>query len=1465
MLFFRRDDRAPPTIPPDAESRATWLSRITFHWVAPLIARGHRIPLQLPDLPPLLEADQSRLLRHTFSNAYRAVATADLARHTARTDLSTNGTLSGVVDDALADFQLNPAATDALSESTHTPAKVTRLTRLAARIPPRLASKTSRALLPGVLRPFVTAGLFKPFWLLASVVQVLSIRALVARLAAQTSNNPPTTSRWVYLPVALAMTLSTLMMSICQHSVFSNSMRAGMRARAAISANVYRKMLRLSPASLANITDGELGNFLVTDPQRIVDSFSYAHFCLFSFFELSVVFGLLAIDLGLSALFGAAVLVLLVPSQLAFSTYVARARAKVSAASDVRVQKMNEILSGIRMVKLSAWEPHFKRMVEELRSAEVGHLRVAATIRAVNAALFIATPILITLIMFTTHTLLFGRHLSPSVAFSALGYVSIVTRVLTLAPLGWLGMSEAYVASRRLDRFFDLPELSSIPRDERLDVSEVAADDAARALDISSYQTPIESPRNYTKDKFGLTLSHASFSFAARTIEQTEEMSTVLHDITISANPGDLVCIVGPVGSGKSSLLQGMLGEIRCTRGYVSKYGQVAYCSQQPWIINGTLRENITLFGQGETPWDPAWYELVIERCCLGPDIAVLPASDLTEIGERGVNLSGGQKARVALARAVYAKAEIYLLDDPLSAIDSAVTAKILQGLIGPDGILANRVQIIVTHNIHVLPFASHVVVLGGGTVAHAGTFDELRERGIEFSGVLADDIDEDIGNVSENDCEQSDTEDVEHQHEEDHLKEILRDSNVDISPFNEDLKDKKKNDPSSGKTIDEFEENGLGMEDPDIFGKLPGSSTDEPFDQLDNLVVEEDRKTGQVAGRIYQTYIKAGGGYLSLTGVSIIFILSQLIRQLAEFWVAKWTTSIPESLVSNEDKLFSENRHYVLVFLGLSIGTLLFTLLRAAVFTDRTMKASRCLHDKLLERVLHARPSFFDTNPIGRILNRFSKDMDLMDINLPMTSQDVLQIFFIALSAVISISIVIPWFIVSLLPSVILFIFLQKRYKSSSRELKRLDGLAFSPIYSQFVESSVGLATIRAHKWEKEFSSTFEGRVDEHHQAYHMFHSAGRWVGIRLDVVSALVTLATAVVVLAMGDTLDSGLAGVALTQSIIMTGSFQWGIRQAAETENLFTSVERIASMATETKIEAPFEIEEKKPPQSWPSDGVISFEKVVLKYRPELDPALHSLSFSTNSRERIGIVGRTGSGKSSLFVSLFRLVELTEGQITIDGVDISEMGLHDLRSRMAIVPQDPVLFNGTIRSNLDPIGKFSDVELWDALHRVHMSEAINSISGTNEKEGHGLDLMVNEKGSNFSAGERQLLSLARAILSGVRVVVLDEASASLDNHTDMLVQKTVREQLSDRTVLTIAHRLATIADSDRILVMDAGEVVEFDTPAMLLSKGGYFKRLIEETGPVESAILKAIIAQASVAIATTIGSDSPTDNEE
>lgn len=306
--------------------------------------------------------------------------------------------------------------------------------------------------------------------------------------------------------------------------------------------------------------------------------------------------------------------------------------------------------------------------------------------------------------------------------------------------------------------------------------------------------------------------------------------------------------------------------------------------------------------------------------------------------------------------------------------------------------------------------------------------------------------------------------------------------------------------------------------------------------------------------------------------------------------------------------------------------------------------------------------------------------------------------------------------------------------------------------------------------------------------------------------------------------------------------------GVRQAAETENLFTSVERVSTMATEAPVEKPYEILEARPPQSWPSEGVVSFENVVLKYRPELDPALEDLTFKTRPRERVGIVGRTGSGKSSLFVSLFRMVELTSGQITVDGVDISKLGLHDLRSKLAIVPQDPVLFNGTIRSNLDPPGKHDDAVLWDALHRVHMGSAIQGISGSIGEGGHGLDLVVNEKGNNFSAGERQLLSLARAILSGVKVVVLDEASASLDNHTDMLIQKTVREQLSDRTVLTIAHRLATIADSDRVLVIDAGEVVEFDTPRSLMERGGYFARLVDETGSIESAILKAMIAEAS-----------------
>lgn len=928
-------------------------------------------------------------------------------------------------------------------------------------------------------------------------------------------------------------------MSLSQHATFSGSMRAGMRARAAICSEIYAKILRLDPSSIPRVTEGELGNLLVNDTQRILDSYSYFHFCWIGFIEIIVISGLLFIDLGVFALFGVAVLALLVPAQIFFSIKVSHARSRVTIQSDVRVQKMSEILSGIRTVKLSAWEPYFMDVVATLRGNEVRHLRVAAVLRALNAALFLAAPVLVSFATFTAYTLIGKNTLTPAVVFSSIAFFSVLSRVLTFMPLGWLATSEAGVACRRLDRFFNLRELSSIPHDERMDVQHISPTDLGGFEDYSDCDNGSEE-ESVTDGGHGFSrvaLRGVQLSYTPKqSMSDDPNFTAVLTDVSMDVKDGELVSVIGPVGSGKSTLLLGILGEVLCTRGSFQKHGSIAYCAQQPWIVNGTVRENITMFGGSDSQFCSEWYDAVIDKCCLKPDLQIFAAGDMSEIGERGINLSGGQKARIALARAVYSRADIYLLDDPLSAVDSAVSARLLRGVFGPEGLLCDKAQIIVTHQLHILPLSTRIVVLNGGTIEHNGTFEELRNHGVEFSGFsgVEDDLDRERSFAAlERDCGEE-IDDSETEGEE--LNRILKDVNIHLARQSKAEKNVREVDEAA------LEQKKIGDEAEDAYENM-SDAVDHAISNEGQLVAEEDRRVGRVTRDVYKAYVKAGGGYLSLFGVLLLFTLAQVVRQVAEVWLGRWSTA-SDSLddPSDEADLFQENRTNALIFLGLTLGTVFFTLLRAAFFADRTMAASQGLHDQLLKRVLHATPSFFDSNPIGRILNRFSKDIDQMDVMLPITAQDFLQIAFVALGALATIAWILPWFLIPLVPIVAGFIHLQRMYKKSSRELKRIDGISRSPIYAHFVETATGLATVRAYSAEANFTQHFHNQIDLNHAAYHMFACAGRWLGVRLDALAGMVVFFTSLTVLLMAqNVLDPGLAGVALTQSILMTGVFQ------------------------------------------------------------------------------------------------------------------------------------------------------------------------------------------------------------------------------------------------------------------------------------------------------------------------------------
>lgn len=1449
LLSLYGNKNNPPEIDGNAEKSASIISQFTFSWISPLLRRGIYLPIQIGDIPPVRSEFQSSNGGNAFYNIYRTISFIDLeAKH---------GSDSEWVKCLLRHLKMKIPNSNRL---VHSFVKFFSVFDLGL-------SKTSRSVIALTAKSMTLGALIKQLWIISAIAQALSIGQIIKGLSKIEQSSSSSTSRWIYFPFALIIGISSLTMSVSHHGMFYYSTSSAAQARAALSSQIYQKLLRVSPAAFSSMTsDGLLGNLLVTDLQRVVDAFNYFHASWSNPIELIILFCVLCFYLGLSSIISFTVFLVLIPFQIFLSKMVSKNRSGISAVADIRVQRMNEILSGIRLIKYSAWENCFRDSIKSLRGAETKKLNLTAIVRGMNSALFVTVPLLVSTFAFTSYTIIFKKRLSSDASFTAISIFALTTKLLSLIPVGWLSCSEVQVAFNRLDKFFDLPELPSIPTSNRMDifnmmicspnVLSVLKKDLKEELmgsdsgDQNSV-TEIESSENLVSSmnvNARVCLVNAYFS---RVFDKNQKKSgdkktsdyrdNVLSNICLTARDGEVVCLIGSVGSGKSSLLHGILGELQTKSGSVKTDGGIAYCCQEPWILSGTIRYNIVLFGKkfDDSDFDLTWYNKVIECCCLRPDLQEFQSGDLTEVDK--ITISGGQKARIALARAIYSNSDIVLLDDPLAAVDASVSARLIENMFGPFGLLHKKLCIIATHNIRMLPFSSQIISLEDGELKFSGTYNDFKQNNMlnhlqfELKGEKS-------------------------------LKNEEETSSADITNNEEIRKTTTFNIHSMNQQSNGVNSSIIGKDEYCISmgNKSSLNSDDETYlneSVSGRLVEEEDRNIGSISRMAFLQYLKSFGGVGVLSFMLLLFSLTQTAKQIAQIWIGKWTTHFPENIEINQGEFLSKNIQYSYILFSLSVGTLALTLVRSGILAILAVISSRRLHERLLERVLHAKMYFFDTNPPGRILNRFSKDIDNIDMPLPIALQDVLQAAALTLGSLVTVCIAIPWLLIAMVPVVMSFLVLQTVYKRSSRELKRLDGISFSPIYSEFVQSFNGLSTIRAFKSEAVFSSTFDDLVDRNQAAYWCFQIAGRWLGFRLDVITGFIIFCTATVALAVAGNVDVGLTGIALAECVIMTNTFQWGVRQAAELENLFTSVERVVRMAEETPMEGPYDSVQGMQGERnnldiaskvcnddddvWPNDSIIKFDNVFMKYRENLPFVLNGVSFVTRSRERIGIVGRTGSGKSSIFSCLFRITEISNGSILIDGKDISTMGLKQLREAMTIVPQDPVQFNGTIRYNLDPMGTKSDPEIWDAIDRVSMKEKIENLSKTGSLENFndGLDMTVLQKGGNFSAGEQQLLSLARAILTESKIVVLDEASSSIDNHTDSLIQKTIRDQFHNRTVLTIAHRLRTIMDSDRILVVDCGKVVEFDTPRHLLSANGAFTKMVMNTGINESGFLTSL----------------------
>ena len=809
--------------------------------------------------------------------------------------------------------------------------------------------------------------------------------------------------------------------------------------------------------------------------------------------------------------------------------------------------------------------------------------------------------------------------------------------------------------------------------------------------------------------------------------------------ISCSVRDDELYAIVGAVGSGKSTLLSAVLGETYKRSGTVTVRGSIAYVPQSAWIMNATLRENI-IFGRD---FEEDLYQATLEACGLIPDLKSLIAGDRTEIGERGINLSGGQKQRVAIARAVYSQADIYILDDALSAVDAHVGKHIFEKVLGSKGMLRTKARLLVTHGIQYLSRCDQIMLLKDGTVGEVGNYKNLMDR----KHLLWNLINE-YGN-----------------HEEEQKVEESEPQPIEIKP----------------KKVVTFADNATGQ--------LTTSGS---------IIGAEESAQGKVQFAVYQAYAYACNyKYVSIFLVIAVFTQSLSIGQnvLLSFW-SDFNDHHPAARANSPLPWLVAYGLIGLLVCSLTVLQLLFLYIFCAI------KGSRLLHSQLLNNVLHLPQSFFDTTPLGRILNRFSKDIVTIDQVLPSCFLMYFRTLLMVTSVLVVNSIGNPYYLLLAFPLGILYNYVQKYYLSTSRELKRLDSVSKSPIYQNFQETLNGIVSIRAFQQQERFVKVNQEKVDSNLRAYYPSVSSNRWLAVRLEFIGSFIVFGSAifgVLSLYKGNNISASLIGLMLVYAMGITQGLNWMVRQSCEIETNIVSVERIVEYSS-VKTEAAFEIADADPGPDWPQQGSIAFNDYSARYRPGLDLVVHSLNFQVKPKEKIGVVGRTGAGilllrlgKSSVTQALFRIFEPASGNIVIDGIDITKIGLKRLRSAISIIPQDPVLFNESVRYNLDPFGMHNDAEIWSALERVNLKHVIAAFP-------EGLLYTVSPNGENFSCGQRQLLCLARALIKSTKILIMDEATAAIDVETDAIIQKTIREELRDCTTITIAHRINTVMDSDK-----------------------------------------------------------------
>lgn len=1169
---------------------------------------------------------------------------------------------------------------------------------------------------------------------------------------------------------ALLFVLTEFSRAILYPIAWTTNYRTASRLRAGCLGMLFNKIMRVHHFGDKSI--GELINIFSNDGQRFHDVVLFGPMIGIGPVCITLGFVYIYWILGPWPVLGLCSMFIFYPTQYLLSRLSGFFKRKVFSLTDKRLTVLSEILNSIKFIKLYSWATIYINKIAEIRKKELCLLQKVFYCNNFASSFSLNAPIIAAILTLFIHIIVSGT-LTVSQAFTVLIlYSKMLRRVLIFSQEAFRSIIDFTLAVHRLKSVLLLNENTTI-LSKPVDKSQsVCIADGTFAYYMSNSNI---SPAGTKKEKSIAEIKNKDFrkedGNETDLLYHAEHSSDsnykeILFDINFFAPKGSLIGVCGPVGCGKTSLLTSILGHLYMTRGKLCREGECAYVSQHPWLVNATVRENI-LFGE---KFIARKYYNVIQCCDLGVDIDSLPGGDDTEVGERGVNLSGGQKQRISLARALYSDRDIYLLDDPLSAVDSEVANHIFDKTILKA--LRTKTVIFVSHQVQFLNECDELVIMKEGSIVERGTPSDLSSRESDYKLII----------------------------------ESL--SKVDLEAQGEMENKETKTTNNKKKPSDDSWKN------PKATAKQDGA-----------LIKEEVKETGEIKFSTFLSYVYACGGWFFFLSLIIAMLMNVGSLALSSWWLQEWIkagsgnvtytdadnkTSISYRIVDNPDYEMYRNV-YCYIFLAI----LASNFVRGFVFTKVTLKASSKFHSTLMDKLMKAYLSFFESTPAGRIQNLFAKDMNELENQLPVTLDDLMQGLLTTAFSMLFICMAVPLFAVVLLFLFLIYYFkIHRNFRSGLRELKRLDNVTRSPVFSNVSTSIQGLDNIHAFGKEQGFIQRFTSSFDHNSVCYYMSNIANRWIAIRVDTAAVFILFSVTICTILMKSSIPASLAGLAIAYASDLSGMMQFTLFLITDIEVKFISVERINSYFNILKNKEEGGHGPKGIPQdSWPDRGTITFNKVELKYKDELDPVLKGISFHIKKEEKIGIIGRTGAGKSSIVTALFRLVEISSGSIIIDDLNTSDLNLIELRQRLSIIPQDPVIFSGTIRSNLDPLERYKDEEIWSALEKTSLKERVML---TENK----LHTKVEFNGSNLSTGEKQLLSLARALLKNSKILVLDEATSGLDFETEKIIQRTLFEEMKHCTVLIIAHRLETITACHRILVMDSGEIAEFDEPTALLN---------------------------------------------